>query len=107
MKIETLRAVLHLLNHTDVRYLIAGGVAVNIHGYQRMTRDLDIFVDEPFDFDMEYQKATGVDLDRDLHVKVVSIPTLIEMKKQAGRDRDKDDIQHLQWILEETGGNER
>ncbi|MEN8205522.1 MAG: nucleotidyl transferase AbiEii/AbiGii toxin family protein [Pseudomonadota bacterium] len=166
MKISSLRAILHALNHARIKYLIAGGVAVNIHGYQRMTRDLDlviqlsqdnilnaakaleqlgyrpnipvtvedfantdkrkewietrhmqvlamvseqhpdttldIFITEPFDFDTEYQRATDVELDQDLTVKIVSIRTLIEMKKQAGRDRDKDDIQHLAWILEET-----
>lgn len=170
MKIETLRAILHLLNHAGVRYLIAGGVAVNIHGYQRMTHDLDlvihleknniltalralselnyqpnipvnmedfadpdkrrewiqskhmkvfslvseahpettldIFAEEPFDFETEYQKATSVDLDRDLCVRVVSVSSLIEMKKQADRDRDRDDIQHLRWILEESRKND-
>jgi len=63
MKISSLRAILHTLNHNKIRYLIAGGVAVkNVH--------------------------------------VISIPTLIKMKETAGRDRDKDDIQHLHWILE-------
>lgn len=170
MKISSLSAILHSLNHAKIRYLIAGGVAVNIHGYQRMTQDLDlviqlnqenilgalqtlqqlgyqptipvtaedfanaeirkewintknmqvlamvsnkhpdttldIFITEPFDFDAEYQRATDVALSRDLAVKIVSISTLIEMKKIAGRDRDKDDIQHLTWILKETQQND-
>ena len=171
MKIGSLKAVLHVLNHRDVKYLIAGGVAVNIHGYQRMTRDLDLviqleqqnvgkamqalgelgyrpnipvnaqdfadpdkrkewietknmqvfslisdrhpettldfFVTEPFDFEAEYRQTSNIELDRDLAVKVVSIPTLIEMKRRAGRDKDKDDIQHLLWILEETRRDEQ
>lgn len=157
---------MHALNHGEVKYMIAGGVAVNIHGYQRMTRDLDlvlqleqqnirkamealgelgyrpnipvnakdfadpdkrkewietknmqvfslisdrhpdttldIFVTEPFDFEAEYRRVGEIDLDRDLAVKVVGIPTLIGMKRRAGRDKDKDDIQHLIWIQEET-----
>jgi hypothetical protein len=32
------------LNQSGVRYLIAGGIAVNIHGYQRATADLDIVI---------------------------------------------------------------
>ena len=44
MKIANLRAILHALNHNNIRYLIAGGVAVNIHGYQRMTQDLDLVI---------------------------------------------------------------
>lgn len=171
MKINSLRAILHALNHSDVRYLIAGGVAVNIHGYQRLTHDLDlviqlseeniryafsalsqlgyrpnlpvkleefldpnkrrqwieskhmqvfslisdehpettvdIFVSEPFDFDREYARCHEVHLDRDLGVRIVSIPTLIKMKEKAGRNLDKDDIQHLSWILEEMNKDGR
>lgn len=171
MEIHSLRAVLHALNRAQVRYLIVGGIAVNIHGYQRMTHDLDlvvqlnqenalraietvselgyrpiipvasenfadeqirtewietknmkvfslvsdkhpattldIFVSEPFDFDLEYQQATTVMLDHDLNVKIVSIGALIKMKEQANRDRDKDDIQHLNWILEELRKHDR
>lgn len=44
MKISTLRTILHALNNNNVRYLIVGGVAVNIHGYQRMTQDIDLVV---------------------------------------------------------------
>lgn len=164
MKIASIKAILHTLNHAEVRYMIAGGVAVNIHGYQRLTHDLDlvirldknnilnalgalkelgyrpnipvtaeefadssqrknwidskhmqvlpltspqhpettldIFVNEPFDFDVEYHKTEPVELDRNLHVKLVSIPTLIDMKREAGRDRDRDDIKHLLLIEE-------
>lgn len=67
---------------------------------------LDIFVAEPFDFDGEYSQCPEIRLDRDLGVHIVSIPTLIRMKEQAGRNRDKDDIQHLNWILEEMNKDE-
>jgi len=171
MKISSLRAILHALNHNNIKYLIAGGVAVNIYGYQRMTQDLDlvvqllpeniinaltvleglgyspaipvtktqfadkevrekwiklknmevlsfisdlhpettldIFVTEPFDFDFEYQHSSRVQLDQNLEVQIISIPTLIKMKERAGRDRDKDDIQHLTWILERGAHNEK
>jgi len=169
VKISSLKAILHALNHAQVNYLIAGGVAVNTHGYQRLTQDLDIviqlrqsnilntlgalealgyrptipvtpedfadadirrdwiehkkmevlslvsdkhpdttvdlFVTEPFSFDDEFHQADEVELDRDLTVKIVTIPTLIAMKKHAGRDKDKDDVQHLTWILEELKKN--
>jgi predicted nucleotidyltransferase len=164
MKISSLRAILHALNNNNIRYIIVGGVAVNIHGYQRMTQDLDlviqlmpdniikalstleelgykpgipvtkqqfanpeirtqwietkhmevlalisdqhpettldIFVTEPFNFDDEYEISDTVQLDQDLKVHIVSIQTLIDMKNHAGRDRDKDDIKHLTWILD-------
>jgi len=163
LKISTLTTILHALNHNDVRFLIVGGVAVNLHGYQRMTADLDlviqlessnvqaalsvfegfdykpsapvalldfndaekrldwienknmtvfqlwsdkyldtsidIFVTEPFDFNEKYNEAQTILLDQDLSIKLISIPTLIDMKKSADRLRDRDDIEHLQSIM--------
>ncbi|MDH5355843.1 MAG: nucleotidyl transferase AbiEii/AbiGii toxin family protein [Gammaproteobacteria bacterium] len=165
MKLSTLESVFLALNHASVRYLVAGGVAVNIHGYQRMTSDLDlvinldadnikktlaaleplgyspiipvsandfanaekrndwinnknmqvlslqsyqypdttidIFVTEPFDFKIEYNTSLSTNIFADVAVRVVSIPTLIVMKTQAGRNRDLDDIEHLNMILDE------
>ena len=45
MKLRTLEAIFAALNDRGVRYLVAGGVAVNAHGYQRMTQDLDLVLD--------------------------------------------------------------
>jgi len=44
MKLSTLEHIFHQLNQAQVRYLVAGGIAVNIHGYQRMTTDLDLVI---------------------------------------------------------------
>ena len=44
MKLSTLETIFKSLNQARVQYLIAGGIAVNIHGYQRMTADLDIVI---------------------------------------------------------------
>ena len=33
------------LNHGKIKYLVIGGVAVNLHGYPRMTGDLDILIE--------------------------------------------------------------
>lgn len=168
MKLTTLETIFSALNKADVRYLVAGGIAVNIHGYQRMTADLDlvlqlntdniqkamkalnslgykpmlpvtgeqfadtgtrqswineknmqvfcmissahpetsvdIFVSEPFDFETEYQNATHAELSPEIALRIVSIPALIKMKQQAGRPRDLDDIEHLQFILDENNG---
>ncbi len=32
------------LNENDVKYLVIGGAAVNLHGYVRVTYDLDLFI---------------------------------------------------------------
>jgi len=166
MKFSTLEAIFEALDHAGVRYLIAGGVAVNIHGYQRMTAGLDlvvqlerdnivkamnalnnlgytpivpvtkldfadasiregwvksknmkvlsfhagqspetavdIFVTEPFDFDKAYNVAVTAEINPNLIVKVVSIPTLIKMKNEAGHPPDLDDVMHLEMIADET-----
>jgi hypothetical protein len=36
-------------------------------------------------------------------VRFVSLPALIAMKRLANRLRDRDDIEHLQMILQEKG----
>ena len=170
MKLASLEAIVGVLNEASVRYLIAGGLAVNAHGYIRHTQDVDlvialdsanvlrafamlgklgykpsvpitpeqfanaelrrewirdkfmkvlnfysdkhrettvdVFVDEPFDFEREYVVAMQGELAPGLNVRFVSLPTLIAMKEEANRPRDLDDIQHLRWILEEQKSDE-
>ncbi len=165
MTLDSLIAVFKALNQANARYLVAGGVAVNLHGYSRATQDLDlvvalspdnalaamralaglgyrpqvpvaiedfadadrrtewitdknmevfsvisdqypdttvdVFVSEPFPFDDEFGLAEAYEVEPGVVVKVVRPQALIAMKRAAGRDRDRDDIQHLEWILEE------
>jgi hypothetical protein len=166
MSLAAFEAVAGALDAAQARYLVAGGLAVNAHGYIRLTVDIDlvialdaenilqafralaglgykpsvpidsetfarpeqrqrwreekgmqvlsffsdafpgipvdVFVYEPFDFGQEYEAALRGELLPGLTVRFVSIPTLIRMKKAAGRARDLDDIQHLTWIRENT-----
>ena len=44
MKLASLEAILGALNRYEVRYLIAGGLAVVAHGYGRLTIDVDLVV---------------------------------------------------------------
>lgn len=67
---------------------------------------LDVFATEPFDFEHESGRALRGELAPGVTVPFVAIPTLIAMKRQAGRPRDLDDIQHLQWILTERKADE-
>jgi hypothetical protein len=169
MKLASFTAIVAALQDADVRYLVAGGLAVNLHGYIRLTRDVDlvvqldhdnliaafralatkgyrpsipisaeqfsdpaaraewiqskemkvlnfqsdshpltsvdVFVTEPFDFDKEYYSVLPQSIESGLLVRVVSLPTLIRMKQMAGRPRDLDDVQHLEWILEDLQKN--
>lgn len=166
MKLAAFDAVAKALDAAQVRYLVAGGLAVNAHGYIRLTMDIDlvialdagnirlafnalarigyrpivpvdadafarpeqrqrwredkgmqvlnfhsdafpgtsvdVFVYEPFDFAHEYEIAMRGELLPGILVRFVSIPTLIRMKQAAGRPRDLDDIQHLEWLQEKS-----
>ncbi|MEX1182281.1 MAG: hypothetical protein WEF86_03535 [Gemmatimonadota bacterium] len=42
MTVDALERIFAALNAAGVRYLVVGGVAVNAHGYQRLTQDLDL-----------------------------------------------------------------
>ena len=44
MKLASIEAIVRTLDAASVRYLVAGGLAVNAHGYLRLTQDVDIVV---------------------------------------------------------------
>jgi len=44
VKLNTLETILRSLHSANVQYLVAGGVAVNAYGYQRLTQDLDLVI---------------------------------------------------------------
>jgi predicted nucleotidyltransferase len=45
VQIKTLSALFKALKEADVRYMVAGGLAVVAHGYLRFTADIDLFLD--------------------------------------------------------------
>jgi hypothetical protein len=45
MKLDTIEALFKALNEGNVRYLVAGGLAVVAHGYLRLTADIDLILD--------------------------------------------------------------
>ena len=44
MKLESFSEIVRALNKAEIRYLIAGGLAVNAHGYLRFTKDADVVI---------------------------------------------------------------
>lgn len=61
---------------------------------------IDLFVEEPFPFDAEYQNALVKNLHGVTEVRFASVPTLIRMKEDAGREQDRIDVEHLRLILD-------
>jgi hypothetical protein len=160
MEVRSIEAVVTALNAAKVQYLIVGGIAVNAHGFVRLTRDVaivfaldpanatsglnallaigyrmavpakpedfanseiredwrrnkgmivlklwsdehrrtpvDIFVYEPFDFAAESQIASALEVCPGVTARVVSLETLLKMKRTAGRPHDLIDIEELQ-----------
>jgi len=120
MKLASFEAIATALADAGVRYLVAGGLAVNAHGYLRFTKDVDIVVHlvpenvsrafaalqaigfrpsvPVFDFDQEYHRALIKPLHERIEVRFVSAGTLIRMKSAAGRPQDHLDIESLRII---------
>jgi hypothetical protein len=162
MELRSVEAIVNALNTANVQYLIVGGLAVNAHGFARMTRDVDlvlrlapdnalrgiktlqqigyqmavpalpedfadtatrerwrseknmivlklwsdehqrtpvdIFVYEPFDFSDEMSRCLAVELGPGIVAPVVSLTTLLAMKRSAARPQDLIDIEELQRI---------
>jgi hypothetical protein len=44
MKLTSFEAIIRALNGAKARYLVAGGLAVNAHGYARFTNDVDLVI---------------------------------------------------------------
>ena len=44
MEVRSVETIVRALNAAQVEYLIVGGLAVNAHGFVRLTRDVDIVV---------------------------------------------------------------
>jgi hypothetical protein len=44
VQFDDVKAVLHALGAEKVEYVLVGGVAVGLHGFERATNDIDLFV---------------------------------------------------------------
>jgi hypothetical protein len=61
---------------------------------------LDLFVQEPFDFDAVYRRALRVPLE-EVQATVISREDLVAMKRAAGRTRDIEDVEALLHLSED------
>lgn len=44
MRLSSFEAIVKALNDAGARYIVVGGLAVNAHGYQRLTHDVDFVI---------------------------------------------------------------
>jgi hypothetical protein len=59
---------------------------------------LDLFIKEPFDFDLAWQSRHVVQLSAGVAIPCVGLQTLLAMKRAAGRPRDQEDIANLMRV---------
>ncbi len=59
---------------------------------------LDVFINEPFDFPTEYARADVLQSSPGLEVRIVSLDSLLAMKRAAGRPLDLADIDELNLL---------
>lgn len=78
-----------------------GMVVLNMWSDLHRDTPVDIFVTEPFDFDNVFHAAQKETLDDGTPFFFVDIQTLIAMKQAASREKDLDDIKHLEMIARE------
>jgi hypothetical protein len=155
------------LEESGARYVVVGGLAVVLHGYARLTADVDlvvdlspgeavkvvaaltrigmvprapvdardfadaakrrewieekgmrvfsmydprrplvevdVFVEPPIAFEDLWERSESVEVGG-RSIRVASIPDLIEMKKEAGRPKDAEDVAALEAIMARRDG---
>lgn len=74
-----------------------GAVVMTFYDPKAPFRQVDLFLDNPVDFEQAYRRLCWFEL-RDIRIPVASIDDLIEMKARTNRPRDQEDLHHLKEI---------
>ena len=62
---------------------------------------IDLFVDMPFDFDAELAAATWKELGGVGAIPLITLPTLVKLKRAANREQDRIDLENLRLLYPE------
>ncbi|HEY6001176.1 MAG TPA: nucleotidyl transferase AbiEii/AbiGii toxin family protein [bacterium] len=76
---------------------------LNLFSDRHRETPIDIFVEEPFDFDKAFAAARCEEIEPGVTMRFVDRRRLIAMKKRAGRPKDLDDIEHLRRLQQDHG----
>ena len=68
------------------------------HSDQHRETPIDLFVNEPFDFDEEYWHALREEIAPGIPVRILRLSTLLRLKQDAGRPQDLADIDELRRL---------
>lgn len=75
-----------------------GMQVLNFHSDLHRDTPLDVFIQEPFDFEQEYGAALVQESSAGLPARILRLETLLRMKSEAGRAQDLADIDELNLL---------
>jgi len=75
-------------------------VVFTLRSEQHKETPIDMMISEPFDFDIEYDRALVGEIAKGVSARFVCLETLIRMKEDADRERDREDVRQLRLLLE-------
>ena len=78
-----------------------GMAVLTLYSEEHSRTPIDIFAEEPFEFDPTYEASVKEEIAPGVPFCFVDIPALIQMKQKTGRDKDRDDVAHLKMILKQ------
>jgi|SRR5690242_422409 len=70
-------------------------IVLKLWSDQHQRTPVDIFIYEPFDFAPEWARAEQFEISPRIFAPVVTLNTLLQMKREADRPQDREDIQEL------------
>lgn len=81
---------------TRARWIAERGMVVlAFHSEAHADTPVDVFMQEPFDFEAEHAAADIREIAPGLPVRIVRLATLLSMKERAGRPQDRADVAEL------------
>jgi hypothetical protein len=78
----------------ETKGMIVFQMRSSVHG----DTPINLFVSEPFDFDVEFARALVAPIAPGVSMRFASIDALISMKRLAGRPKDLEDIRQLEQL---------
>lgn len=70
-------------------------MVLNFYSDEHRETPINVFVAEPFDFEREYQRAVIEEVAAGVPLRIVALPALLKLKRQAGRPQDLADVAEL------------
>jgi predicted nucleotidyltransferase len=70
----------------------------SLYSPQHPRTEVDIFIQQPFNFDEAYARSAKREVTPGIEAQVVGLDDLLELKRQAGRAQDLADIEELESL---------